>query len=61
MLDQIITILQLKDQLVKSEYFRDYAYTNQFEFLAVLTENFIETPEDFKYQFPRCINTPSRC
>ena len=46
----------LKDQLVQSEYFRDYAYTNQYEFLAVLVENFIETPEAFRQQFPEVYN-----
>jgi hypothetical protein len=35
-----------------SSYFRDYAFTNQFEFLAVIIENFIETPLEFKSHFP---------
>ncbi|MFI1770491.1 zinc-dependent peptidase [Thalassobellus citreus] len=42
----------LKERLTKSEYFRGYAYTNQFEFLAVVIENFIETPQDFRSEFP---------
>ncbi|WNH10922.1 zinc-dependent peptidase [Thalassobellus suaedae] len=42
----------LKERLIKSEYFRGYAYTNQFEFLAVVIENFIETPQDFRSEFP---------
>lgn len=42
----------LRKELIASQYFRDYAFTNQFEFLAVLIENFIETPEDFKSHFP---------
>lgn len=42
----------LRENLLNSEYFRNYAYTNQFEFLAVAIENFIETPKDFKSQFP---------
>jgi hypothetical protein len=29
-----------------------YAFTNQFEFLAVVIESFIETPQEFKLQFP---------
>ncbi|WP_397363701.1 zinc-dependent peptidase [Olleya sp. R77988] len=41
-----------KAQLVASEYFREYAYTNQFEFVSVLIETFIETPSQFKSQFP---------
>lgn len=42
----------LREELTASEYFRRYAYTNEFEFLAVAIENFIETPKDFKLQFP---------
>lgn len=42
----------LRQELIASRYFRDYAYTNQFEFLAVIIENFIETPSDFRAQFP---------
>ncbi|WP_410603855.1 zinc-dependent peptidase, partial [Bacillus sp. SIMBA_008] len=34
------------------EYFREYAYTNKFEFLAVILEHFFETPEIFKREFP---------
>lgn len=45
--------LELRERLVKSEYFRGYAYTNQFEFLAVLIENFMETPESFRNAFPQ--------
>jgi hypothetical protein len=43
----------LRDELIASEYFREYAYTNHFEFLAVIIESFIETPTKFKNQFPR--------
>ena len=42
----------VRDSLTTSKYFRAYAYTNQFEFFAVLLENFIETPNDFKGTFP---------
>ena len=38
--------------LITSKYFRAYAFTNQYEFFAVLLENFIETPSEFKSQFP---------
>ncbi len=48
----LITKVGLKERLTKSEYFRGYAYTNQFEFLAVVIENFIETPLYFKSEFP---------
>jgi hypothetical protein len=43
----------LRDELIASEYFREYAYTNHFEFLAVIIESFIETPAKFKNQFPK--------
>lgn len=39
-------------RLVESEYFRIYAYTNKFEFLAVVLEHFFETPREFKQEFP---------
>jgi Mlc titration factor MtfA (ptsG expression regulator) len=42
----------MRDKLIASRYFREYAYTNQFEFLAVLIEYFFETPVEFKTQFP---------
>lgn len=42
----------VRDSLTTSKYFRAYAYTNQFEFFAVLLENFIETPNEFKGKFP---------
>ena len=41
-----------KTRLVASKYLRDYAYTNKFEFIAVLIESFIETPSELKSQFP---------
>jgi Mlc titration factor MtfA (ptsG expression regulator) len=43
---------QLRKALIKSKYFREYAYTNQFEFLAVVIETFIESPDELKSQFP---------
>ncbi|MBT8270999.1 MAG: zinc-dependent peptidase, partial [Bacteroidia bacterium] len=43
----------LRNRLVQAEYFRDYAFTNQFEFLAVIVESFIENPGELKNQFPK--------
>lgn len=40
------------NNLVASNYFRIYAYTNQVEFLAVVLEHFFETPQIFKKEFP---------
>ncbi|HMC01196.1 MAG TPA: zinc-dependent peptidase [Flavobacteriaceae bacterium] len=42
----------LKSNLVASNYFRNYGYTNQYEFIAVIIEAFIESPIDFRNQFP---------
>ncbi|OIQ29770.1 MAG: hypothetical protein BM564_05010 [Bacteroidetes bacterium MedPE-SWsnd-G2] len=33
-------------------YFREYAFVNEYEFLAVIIECFIETPSEFRAQFP---------
>ena len=43
---------ELREKLVESDYFRKYAFTNQFEFLAVIMETFIETPKEFQSHFP---------
>jgi len=48
----------IREKLIASKYFRAYAFTNHYEFFAVLLENFIETPEEFKSHFPelyRCM------
>jgi Mlc titration factor MtfA (ptsG expression regulator) len=42
----------IQKRLVTSEYFRIYAYSNQYEFFAVLVEHFFETPDQFKKEFP---------
>jgi Mlc titration factor MtfA (ptsG expression regulator) len=41
-----------KNNLVSSKYIRNYAFTNNFEFIAVLIEAFFETPLELKNQFP---------
>ena len=45
-----------RERLLKSEYIRNYAFTNNFEFIAVLIESFFETPQEFKSQFPEIYN-----
>jgi hypothetical protein len=42
----------LRNNLIASKYFRNYAYTNQYEFIAVIIETFIENPSEFRSQFP---------
>lgn len=39
-------------RLTESNYFRIYAFTNEFEFLAVILEHFFETPQTFQREFP---------
>lgn len=41
-----------RQQLIESNYFRLYAFTNQFEFLAVILEHYFETPVEFESRFP---------
>lgn len=42
----------VKNKLTTTSFFRMYAFTNQYEFMAVLTEYFFESPHDFKTHFP---------
>lgn len=42
----------VRQKLVDSNYFRIYAFTNSFEFLAVIMEHYFETPDQFKQEFP---------
>jgi Mlc titration factor MtfA (ptsG expression regulator) len=42
-----------REQLIQSDYFRVYAFTNQFEFLAVILEHYFETPLEFEKRFPQ--------
>jgi Mlc titration factor MtfA (ptsG expression regulator) len=44
--DKLIRILDLK-------YLRGYAYSNEYEFFAVMLEAFFETPHSFKANFPK--------
>ncbi len=47
-------------RLIDSDYFRIYAYTNEYEFLAVILEHFFETPRDFEKEFPRLFKNVKR-
>ena len=58
----------MKQKLIDSGFLRDYAYENQFEFVAVLLEYFFESPKEFKTKFPsiflkvkHMINYNERC
>ncbi len=47
-----LTNQEVKDQLDEVKYFRAYAFTNQYEFMAVIVEYFFESPANFKKFFP---------
>lgn len=49
-----------KQRLIDSNYFRIYAYTNQFEFISVIIEHYFETPEQFKIEFPELFSNVSK-
>lgn len=58
-LNELISIISDKkhrSKLIESHFLRKYAFTNQFEFLAVSIESFIETPAEFKAKFPLMYN-----
>ncbi|MDC6366621.1 MULTISPECIES: zinc-dependent peptidase [Flavobacteriaceae] len=42
-----------KEELEQSNYLRAYAATSFFEFFAILSENFFESPERLKSHFPK--------
>lgn len=41
----------LNKKLFQNDYFREYAYENRFEFIAVILEHFFETPHIFKSKY----------
>lgn len=49
----------VREKLIASHYFRIYAFTNQFEFLAVILEHYFETPLEFKVRFPELYHNVS--
>lgn len=49
-----------RQQIMEANYFRDYAYTNQYEFIAVMLEYLFETPNDFKQKLPELYTRVTR-
>ena len=43
---------EILQSYIESSYFRDYAYLNSVEFIAVILEHFFETPSEFEARFP---------
>ncbi|WP_025742883.1 zinc-dependent peptidase [Aquimarina pacifica] len=52
MLEKYLGESEIRKEIVDSKILRDYAYTDKFEFIAVLVEVFIESPEKLKQSFP---------
>ncbi len=49
-----------RQKLIDADYFRIYAFTNQFEFISVIIEHYFETPDEFRMQFPELYENVSR-
>lgn len=50
---KLIAKKEVREKLDSTQFFRTYAFTNQYEFMAVLAEYFFESPEEFKVTFPK--------
>ena len=57
---QYVAVPANRDKITHSAYFRDYAYTNQYEFMAVVFESFFETPSEFRQRLPELFTMVSR-
>lgn len=51
---------EVRNGLMKTDFFRDYAFSNRVEFFAVVLEHFFESPEEFKQRFPTLYSKVSR-
>ncbi|WP_213522061.1 zinc-dependent peptidase [Nonlabens sp.] len=43
---------EVRNKLDQTQFFRNYAFTNQYEFMAVLSEYYFESNVEFKTAFP---------
>lgn len=53
MLEKYLGSTELRNRIVQTKILRDYAYTDKFEFIAVLVEVFMESPKELKSKFPQ--------
>ncbi|WP_160114358.1 MULTISPECIES: zinc-dependent peptidase [Aquimarina] len=51
-LEQYLGDEEIRKNIVDTRILRDYAYTDKFEFIAVLVEVFMESPMELKEKFP---------
>ncbi len=51
-LEKYLGATEVREKIVATKILRDYAYTDKFEFIAVLVEVFMESPKELKEKFP---------
>ncbi|RZS92013.1 zinc-dependent peptidase [Aquimarina brevivitae] len=51
-LEQHLGSVELRNKIIETGLLRSYAYTDKFEFIAVLVEVFMESPKALKAHFP---------
>jgi len=51
-----LTNEDVKSKLEDTRFFRAYAFRNQYEFMAVLSEYFFESPSELRQHFPEIYN-----
>ncbi|WP_378182871.1 zinc-dependent peptidase [Aquimarina sp. SS2-1] len=51
-LEKHLSSVELRNKIIESKILRDYAFTDKFEFIAVLVEVFMESPDKLRKQFP---------
>jgi len=51
-LEEYLGAVEIREKIVASEILRAYAFTDKFEFIAVLIEVFMESPEKLREGFP---------
>lgn len=52
-LEEYLGSAKLRQEIVDTKILREYAFTNKFEFIAVLIEVFMESPDTLKQKFPQ--------
>ncbi len=51
-LEKHLSSVTIRNKIIDSKILREYAFTDKFEFIAVLVEVFMESPKKLKSQFP---------
>ncbi|MHA7059868.1 zinc-dependent peptidase [Aquimarina sp. M1] len=59
-LEKHLSSPELRNKIIETKILREYAFTDKFEFIAVLVEVFMESPKRLKKQFPDIYNYVSR-